>query len=102
MQMPPTGPLSEKEIEIIRAWIHEGAPWDAGASFTKEHAGDAGSQRNCSRRFVVASISAMRSILRPKPEVDSTLSMKAVRRRSLWLPTGPVAVEVKGTAGARR
>ena len=38
MQMPPTGALSEKEIEILRTWIREGAPWDAGASFTKEHA----------------------------------------------------------------
>ena len=37
MQMPPTGALSEKEIEILRAWIRGGAPWDAGASFTKEH-----------------------------------------------------------------
>jgi uncharacterized protein len=37
MQMPPTGALSEKEIEILRAWIRRGAPWDAGASFTKEH-----------------------------------------------------------------
>ena len=37
MQMPPTGALSEKEIESLRTWIREGAPWDSGASFTKEH-----------------------------------------------------------------
>ena len=35
--MPPTGALSEKEIESLRTWIREGAPWDSGASFTKEH-----------------------------------------------------------------
>jgi len=38
MQMPPTGALSEKEIDILRTWMREGAPWDAGASFTKDHA----------------------------------------------------------------
>jgi ankyrin repeat protein len=38
MQMPPTGALSKKEIESLRTWIREGAPWDSGASFTKEHA----------------------------------------------------------------
>src|SRR5262245_3052837 len=38
MQMPPTGSLSDKEIESLRAWIRQGAPWDAGASFAKEHA----------------------------------------------------------------
>jgi ankyrin repeat protein len=27
-----------KEIDVLRAWVREGAPWDAGASFTKEHA----------------------------------------------------------------
>ena len=37
MQMPPTGALREKEIESLRTWIREGAPWDSGASFTKEH-----------------------------------------------------------------
>lgn len=37
MQMPPTGALSAKEIEVLRAWIGGGAPWDAGASFAKEH-----------------------------------------------------------------
>ena len=37
IQMPPTGALSEKEIESLRTWIREGAPWDSGASFTKEH-----------------------------------------------------------------
>jgi ankyrin repeat protein len=38
MKMPPTGALSMKEIDVLRAWVREGAPWDAGASFTKEHA----------------------------------------------------------------
>jgi ankyrin repeat protein len=38
VQMPPTGALSEKEIDSLRIWIREGAPWDAGASFSKEHA----------------------------------------------------------------
>ncbi|MGH9426994.1 MAG: c-type cytochrome domain-containing protein, partial [Terriglobia bacterium] len=37
MQMPPSGALSEREIDILRTWIREGAPWDAGASFTKDH-----------------------------------------------------------------
>ena len=36
--------LSEKEIESLRTWIRNGAPWDAGASFTKEHVGGSGNQ----------------------------------------------------------
>jgi ankyrin repeat protein len=27
MQMPPTGPLSQDQINIVKAWIDEGAPW---------------------------------------------------------------------------
>ncbi len=27
MQMPPTGPLSQDQIDIVKAWIDEGAPW---------------------------------------------------------------------------
>src|SRR5262249_40631840 len=38
MQMPPTGALSMKEIDVLRTWVREGAPWDVGASFAKEHA----------------------------------------------------------------
>ena len=36
MQMPPTEPLTEKEIETLVTWVRAGASWDAGASFTKE------------------------------------------------------------------
>ena len=32
--MPPKGdPLSPKEVELLRAWIDEGLPWDAGFTF---------------------------------------------------------------------
>ncbi len=38
MQMPPTGPLADKEIEVLRAWVRQGAPWDTDASFVQDHA----------------------------------------------------------------
>jgi ankyrin repeat protein len=68
MQMPPSGALSEKEIEIFRAWIRGGAPWDAGASFTKEHAvtPDAKELFEAIRH---GQLSAMRSILDRDPKL---------------------------------
>lgn len=33
LRMPPTGALADDEIAIVRGWVSEGAPWDAGASF---------------------------------------------------------------------
>ena len=36
--MPPPGPLPDKEIEILRAWVRGGAPWDAEATFDQAHA----------------------------------------------------------------
>ena len=68
MQMPPTGALSDREIEILRAWIRGGAPWDAGASFTKEHAVTPGAKElfEAIRR---GQVSAMRSILDRNPKL---------------------------------
>jgi len=68
MQMPPTGALSEKEIEILRAWVRGGAPWDAGASFTKEHAvtPEAKELFEAIRR---GQLSAMRGILDRDPKL---------------------------------
>jgi ankyrin repeat protein len=37
MRMPPPGPLSDREIEIFRAWVRGGAPWDAEATFDQAH-----------------------------------------------------------------
>ncbi len=31
-QMPPTGPLGKEQIEIIKRWIDQGAPWPDGLS----------------------------------------------------------------------
>lgn len=68
MQMPPTGALSEKEIDVLRAWIREGAPWDAGASFTKDHAVTPEARRlfEALRR---GQLPAMRSILDHDPKL---------------------------------
>jgi ankyrin repeat protein len=68
MQMPPTGALSEKEIELLRAWVRGGAPWDAGASFTKEHAvtPEAKELFEAIRR---GQLSAMRGILDRDPKL---------------------------------
>jgi ankyrin repeat protein len=68
MQMPPTGALSEKEIEILRTWIRGGAPWDAGAAFTKEHAvtPEAKELFEAIRR---GQLSAIRSILDRDPKL---------------------------------
>jgi ankyrin repeat protein len=70
MQMPPTGALSEKEIESLRTWIREGAPWDSEASFTKEHAvvPEAKELFEAIRR---GQISAMRSVLDRDPKLIS-------------------------------
>jgi ankyrin repeat protein len=68
IQMPPTGALSEKEIEVLRTWIRGGAPWDAGASFTKEHAvtPEAKELFEVIRR---GQLSAMRNILDRDPKL---------------------------------
>ena len=68
MQMPPTGALSDKEIESLRAWVREGAPWDAGASFTKEHevAPEARGLFEALRR---GQLSAIRTILDRDPKL---------------------------------
>jgi ankyrin repeat protein/mono/diheme cytochrome c family protein len=70
MQMPPTGALSEKEVETLRTWIREGAPWDSGASFTKEHAvvPEAKELFQAIRR---GEISAMQKILDLNPKLIS-------------------------------
>ena len=34
LQMPPTGPLSDEEIGILRAWIDQGAEWPTGVTLT--------------------------------------------------------------------
>ena len=72
MQMPPTGALSEKEIESLRTWIREGAPWDSGASFTKEHevVPEAKELFQAIRR---GEISAMRRVLDGDPELIGTV-----------------------------
>jgi hypothetical protein len=37
MRMPPKGtPLSVKEVELLRAWIDQGLPWEAGFTFKVE------------------------------------------------------------------
>ena len=72
MQMPPTGALSEKEIESLRTWIREGAPWDSGASFTKEHAvvPEAKELFQAIRR---GEISAIRKVLDRDPKLIGTV-----------------------------
>ena len=72
MQMPPTGALSEQEIEVLRTWIREGAPWDAGASFTKEHVviPEAKELFQVIRR---GEISAMRRVLERNPKLTSSV-----------------------------
>ena len=72
MQMPPTGALSEKEIESLRTWIREGAPWDSGASFTKEHevVPEAKELFQAIRR---GEISAMRRVLDRDPKLIGTV-----------------------------
>ena len=72
MQMPPTGALSEKEIESLRTWIREGAPWDSGASFTKEHAvvPEAKELFQAIRR---GQISAIRKVLDRDPKLIGTV-----------------------------
>jgi ankyrin repeat protein len=72
MQMPPTGALSEKEIESLRNWIRKGAPWNSGASFTKEHAvvPEAKELFQAIRR---GQISAMRSVLDHDPKLISAV-----------------------------
>lgn len=43
LQMPPTGPLPQEKIDIIKAWIDEGAPWpDAVAGETPPPPADPG------------------------------------------------------------
>lgn len=72
MQMPPTGALGEKEIESLRTWIREGAPWDSGASFTKEHAvvPEAKELFEAIRR---GQISAMQRVLDRDPKLISSV-----------------------------
>ena len=72
MQMPPTGALSEKEIESLRTWIREGAPWDSGASFTKEHevVPEAKELFQAIRR---GEISAIRKVLDRDPKLIGTV-----------------------------
>src|SRR5262245_32262069 len=72
MQMPPTGSLSDKEIESLRAWIRQGAPWDAGASFAKEHAvtPEAKELFAAIRR---GELSTMRSVLDRDPKLIGTV-----------------------------
>jgi len=72
MQMPPTGALSEKEIESLRTWIREGAPWDSGASFTKEHA-VVPEARELFQAIRRGQISAMRSVLDRDPKLISAV-----------------------------
>jgi hypothetical protein len=45
MRMPPPGPLPDKEIEILRAWVRAGAPWDAEATFDQAHAVTPGARK---------------------------------------------------------
>src|SRR5260221_10635001 len=35
-EMPPDEPLSEKEIDVVQAWIKDGAKWPAGLQVTKD------------------------------------------------------------------
>jgi len=68
IQMPPTGALSEKEIEILRAWIRGGAPWDAGASFTHEHVVTP-EARELFQSIRRGQLSAMKNILDRNPKL---------------------------------
>ena len=72
MQMPPTGALNEKEIESLRTWIREGAPWDSGATFTKEHA-VVPAAKELFQAIRRGQISAMRSVLDRDPKLISAV-----------------------------
>ena len=79
-QMPPAGPLTHEQIEIIRQWIDEGAEWpDAASGETPPPPVDADAVR------LMAAIrdddrAVIDALLRAKPRVRDRAG-RAARRR---------------------
>jgi len=98
MQMPPTGPLTEKEIETLVTWVRAGAPWDAGASFTKERSVSP-EARELFEAIRRGQIPAMRKILGRNPELVHALDENG--STPLLLATQNTGKSGSGSAAAK-
>ena len=75
MQMPPTGPLSQDQINIVKAWIDQGAPWP------DDLAGEAPP---------------------PPPDLKATRLMEALRRGDAAAFRKAVDTEISGSQSSER
>jgi ankyrin repeat protein len=82
-QMPPTGPLTPEQIDIIKAWIEQGAPWPDDPPAHHDWQPDArmpallGEIRNGSFAPVRAAVTADPKLARARDERGTTLLMQA-------------------------
>lgn len=94
-QMPPSGePLGEAQVELLRRWITEGAPYAVHWAFVPPQRGEppavqaADWARNPIDRFILARLEA--EGLRPSPEADKATLL---RRATLDLTGLPPTLE---------
>jgi len=99
-RMPPVGSertLTEKQIELVRQWIDEGAPWQTHWAFTPPQrpslpkVKDGAWPRNDIDYFILARLE--REGLRPAPEADKATLLRRATLDLTGLP--PTAAEVE-------
>jgi hypothetical protein len=108
-RMPPKGePLSASEIEVLRAWIDQGARWPQDPAATggpaRKHwafappedpeipqTQDAGWARNAADAFVLARLE--KESLSPSPEADRVTLLRRANLDLIGLPPSPADVD---------
>ncbi|MEX2263824.1 MAG: DUF1553 domain-containing protein [Bryobacteraceae bacterium] len=101
VRMPPAyaghDRLSEREIDLIRNWIEQGAKWEKHWSFlppkrsASPEVRDSGWARNPIDRFILSRLE--REGLKPSPEADKTTLIRRVTLDLTGLPPTPREVD---------